>query len=98
VASWNLTLKRQLNVVKICKGLDEKDMTKNEALPSSPRAWFPSSPRRLGSLRYSGQGCLSYHDYPVINSLWMHRNTPDPVPEVDPLRGASSIARIHRLR
>ena len=30
---WPKTLKRQLNVVKIRKGLDEKGMTKNEAYP-----------------------------------------------------------------
>jgi len=42
---------------------------KNEALPCSPRAWFPSSPRRLGSLRYSRQGCLRYHDNPVTANL-----------------------------
>ena len=28
------TLIRQLNAAKICKDLDEKDMTKNEAYPS----------------------------------------------------------------
>jgi len=37
---------------------------KKEALPCSPRAWFSSSPRRLGSLRY--------HNNPVTDSLWMH--------------------------
>jgi len=46
---------------------------KNEALPCSPRAGFPSSPRRLGSLRYSRQGCLRDHDNPVTDNLWMHR-------------------------
>jgi len=33
----------------------------------------PSSPRRLGSLRHSRQGCLRYHDDPVTDNLWMHR-------------------------
>ena len=32
-----LTLKRQLNLVKICKGLDDKDMTKSSEVV---RQWF----------------------------------------------------------
>jgi len=49
---------------------------KNKALPCSPRAWFPSSPRRLGSLRYSRQGCLRYQDNPVTDNLWQSRGIP----------------------
>jgi len=44
---------------------------KNEAHPCSPRAGFPSSPGRLGSLRHSRQGCLRYDDNPVTENLWM---------------------------
>jgi len=33
----------------------------------------PSSPRRLGSLRHSRQGCLRYQDNPVTDNLWMRR-------------------------
>jgi len=42
---------------------------KNDALPCTPRAGFPSSPRRLGSLRNSRQGCLRYQDNTVTDNL-----------------------------
>jgi len=44
-----------------------------QALPCSPRAGFPSSLRRSGSLRHSRQDCLRDHDNPVTEDLWMHR-------------------------
>jgi len=38
-------------------------------IESAPRSWFPTSPRRLGSLRHSRQGCLRYQDNPVTDNL-----------------------------
>jgi len=53
---------------------------------------FPSSPRRLGSLRHSRQGCLRYHDNPVTNNLWMHR-----APRAGPVGAPMNTARISFL-